>query len=144
MLQFTARGRFGRNLLIAGVVLGASVMAAPAFAGECPADQKKADARAPVDVAAVGKTDTVIATLDVAKEHGIDGRIFRMRRLTIEPGGIVPWHSHDDRPGSSTSSAARSRNIQATALSLSCTRPATSAPRPRTFRIGGRTPATKP
>lgn len=98
MLQFTARGRFGRSLLLAGFVLGASVMAATAFAGECPADQKKADARAPVDVAAVGKTDTVIATLDVAKEHGIEGRIFRMRRLTLEPGGIVPWHSHGDRP----------------------------------------------
>ena len=22
----------------------------------------------------------------------------RFRRLVIEPGGIVPWHSHDDRP----------------------------------------------
>ena len=22
----------------------------------------------------------------------------RFRKLTIEPGGIVPWHSHDDRP----------------------------------------------
>jgi quercetin dioxygenase-like cupin family protein len=21
-----------------------------------------------------------------------------MRKLTIEPGGIVPWHSHADRP----------------------------------------------
>ena len=22
----------------------------------------------------------------------------RFRRLVIEPGGVVPWHSHDDRP----------------------------------------------
>ena len=28
----------------------------------------------------------------------IDGRELRFRKLTIEPGGIVPWHSHDDRP----------------------------------------------
>ena len=77
-------------------VLGLS--AASAFAGECPADQQKADVRKPVDVEAVGKTDTVIAMLDVAKEHGIDGRVFRMRRLTIEPGGVVPWHSHGERP----------------------------------------------
>ena len=21
-----------------------------------------------------------------------------MRRLAIKPGGVVPWHSHDDRP----------------------------------------------
>jgi quercetin dioxygenase-like cupin family protein len=98
MLQFKARGRFGRSLLLAGVMSGASVLAATAFAGECPADPQKPDVRKPVDVEAVGKTDTVIATLDVAKEHGIAGRSFRMRRLTIEPGGIVPWHSHADRP----------------------------------------------
>jgi quercetin dioxygenase-like cupin family protein len=73
-------------------------MASSAFAGECPADQQKTDVREPVDVQAVGKTDTVIASLDVAKEHGIKGRSFRMRRLTIEPGGVVPWHSHADRP----------------------------------------------
>jgi quercetin dioxygenase-like cupin family protein len=34
----------------------------------------------------------------VAKEHGIEGRTFRLRRLMIEPGGTVPWHSHADRP----------------------------------------------
>ena len=28
----------------------------------------------------------------------IKDRKFRMRKLTIEPGGIVPWHSHGDRP----------------------------------------------
>jgi len=96
MFQFTAKGRLGRIVLLAAAVLGVS--AASAFAGECPADQQKADVRKPVDVEAVGKTDTVIAMLDVAKEHGIDGRVFRMRRLTIEPGGVVPWHSHGDRP----------------------------------------------
>ena len=25
-------------------------------------------------------------------------RKMRVRKLTIEPGGIVPWHSHGDRP----------------------------------------------
>ena len=98
MIQVTKKGRFGRIALLAGLAFGASIMASSAFAGECPADQQKADARKPVDVEAVGKTDTVIAMLDVAKEHGIDGRVFRMRRLTIEPGGVVPWHSHGDRP----------------------------------------------
>jgi quercetin dioxygenase-like cupin family protein len=47
----------------------------------------------------VGVTDTVIASIDVSKApFNIDGRNFRMRKLTIEPGGIVPWHSHADRP----------------------------------------------
>jgi quercetin dioxygenase-like cupin family protein len=98
MFQSTPKNRLGRGLLIAGVALGAGLMATTAFAGECPADQQKPDVREPVDVEAVGKTDTVIATLDVAKEHDIKGRTFRMRRLTIEPGGVVPWHSHGERP----------------------------------------------
>jgi quercetin dioxygenase-like cupin family protein len=29
---------------------------------------------------------------------GIKDRLFRLRRLVIQPGGVVPWHSHDDRP----------------------------------------------
>jgi quercetin dioxygenase-like cupin family protein len=98
MFQSNSTSRVGRAVFIAGTVLGASLMASAAFAGECPTDQQKPDVRKPADVEAVGKTDTVIATLDVAKEHGIAGRTFRMRRLTIEPGGIVPWHGHADRP----------------------------------------------
>ena len=98
MLQSRTKGRFGRTVLVAGIALGASLMASSAFAGECPADQKKANAREAVDLKPVGVTDTVIAMIDVEKEQGIDDRMFRMRKLTIEPGGIVPWHSHGDRP----------------------------------------------
>ena len=98
MIQFTKKGRFGRSLLLAGIALSASVMASAAFAGECPADQKKPDAREPVDLKPVGVTDTVIAMIDVEQQQGIKDRKFRMRKLTVEPGGIVPWHSHGERP----------------------------------------------
>ena len=99
MFHSTQKGRFGRMVLIAGVALGASIMASAAFAGECPANQKKPDARGPVDFKPVGVTDTVIASIDVAKPpFNIKDRNFRMRKLTIEPMGIVPWHSHADRP----------------------------------------------
>jgi quercetin dioxygenase-like cupin family protein len=98
MLQSRTKGRFGRTVLIAGIALGATLMASSAFAGECPADQKKADAREKVDLKPVGVTDTVIAMIDVAQEQGIADRKFRMRKLVIEPGGVVPWHSHADRP----------------------------------------------
>ena len=98
MFHFT-NNRLGRGLLLAAVVAGASMAAFPAFAGECPADQKKPDARQPVDFKPVGVTDTVIASIDVAKApFNINDRQFRMRKLTIEPNGIVPWHSHADRP----------------------------------------------
>ena len=40
-----------------------------------------------------------IGSIDLGKQPAhIDGRELRFRKLTIEPGGIVPWHSHDDRP----------------------------------------------
>jgi quercetin dioxygenase-like cupin family protein len=99
MLPFSSNSRLGRGLLLAAVVAGASAFALPALAGECPADQKKAKAREAVDLKPVGVTDTVIASIDVSKApFHIDGRNFRMRKLTIEPGGVVPWHSHADRP----------------------------------------------
>ena len=70
-----------------------------AFAEGCPAGQGGVDVRAPSTVAAKGVTDTVLTTIDVASEpSAIAGRSFRMRRLVIQPGGIVPWHSHGERP----------------------------------------------
>ena len=99
MFQFARKGSISRTLLVAGLVLSASVVASASFAGECPPDMKKADARGPVDFKPVGVTDTVIASIDVAKApFNIKDRLFRMRKLTVEPGGIVPWHSHADRP----------------------------------------------
>jgi quercetin dioxygenase-like cupin family protein len=46
-----------------------------------------------------GVTDTVIGSIDLAREPvGITGRQFRLRRLEVAPGGVVPWHSHGNRP----------------------------------------------
>ena len=98
MFPSKTKGRLRRAILVAGIAVGAAAMASSAFAGECPAGQKKADARQMVDKKPVGVTDTVIAMIDVGQEQGIKDRKFRMRRLVIEPGGIVPWHSHGERP----------------------------------------------
>jgi quercetin dioxygenase-like cupin family protein len=82
-------------LTIATTLLAASV----ADAGECPADKMKAGAREMVDVKAVGVTDVTLGAIDLAKQPAaIKDRELRFRKLTIAPGGIVPWHSHDDRP----------------------------------------------
>ena len=86
-----------------GVCAGSAASAvaglSSAVAGECPADKMKADVRAPDAHAAKGVTDTVLAAIDLAKEPAnIKDRQLRFRKLTIEPGGIVPWHSHGDRP----------------------------------------------
>ena len=99
MFHFSKESRLGRGVLLAAVIAGASAFAVPAIAGECPADQKKPNAREAVDLKPVGVTDTVIAAIDVSKApFNLDGRDFRMRKLVVEPNGIVPWHSHADRP----------------------------------------------
>jgi quercetin dioxygenase-like cupin family protein len=73
--------------------------AGAASAGECPKDKMIADATKPVSTPASGVTDTVIGMIDVAKEPAaIKDRAFRLRKLVIQPGGVVPWHSHADRP----------------------------------------------
>ena len=88
-----------RRLVQAGLVAAATIIPAAALGGECPADQRKANVREAVTLAAKDVTDTVIASIDVAKEPAkIKERLFRMRKLVIKPGGIVPWHSHGDRP----------------------------------------------
>ena len=70
-----------------------------AFAGECPADKIQADAATRSTAKAVGVTDVTLGSIDLEKQPAhIRDRELRFRRLTIEPGGIVPWHSHDDRP----------------------------------------------
>lgn len=94
----TPRLSFWRSLSAAGMVAGGMLAVAPAFAGDCPADKKGVNITKPVNVAAKAVTDTVLASIDVEKEQGIAGRQFRLRRLVVEPGGIVPWHSHGERP----------------------------------------------
>lgn len=87
----------GRTVVFAGLIVTA--FASAATAGECPADLRKANVREPVTLAAKDVTDTVLAAIDLANEPiKAAGRLQRVRRLVIQPGGIVPWHSHNDRP----------------------------------------------
>jgi quercetin dioxygenase-like cupin family protein len=89
----------GRIVTIGGLVLASGIVTSAAFAGSCPADKMKADARAPVTFAPVGVTDTTLGAIDLEKEPAqIKDRQLRFRKLTIAPNGIVPWHSHGDRP----------------------------------------------
>jgi quercetin dioxygenase-like cupin family protein len=48
-----------------------------------------------------GVTSELLATIDLGAEiEGMEGRQFRMRMVTIEPGGVFgPLHDHVDRPG---------------------------------------------
>jgi quercetin dioxygenase-like cupin family protein len=76
-----------------------SLAAAPAaFAGECPAGQAGENALTDAATMPSRVTDEVIASIDLGQGYGVPGRNLRMRRLVIEPGGVVPLHSHSERP----------------------------------------------
>ena len=86
-----------KTTVAAGIIaLAALGSATPAFAGQCQAAGVNALANAPTMPKDV--TDTVLAAVDLGKEINVDGRQLRTRRLVVQPGGIVPLHSHADRP----------------------------------------------
>jgi quercetin dioxygenase-like cupin family protein len=88
-----------RTLLLASAIVASTAAVSNAIAGECPAGKMKANVRAMVDYKPVGVSDVTLGSIDLGKQPShIEGRELRFRKLTIEPGGIVPWHSHDDRP----------------------------------------------
>ncbi len=90
-----------RVALTAAIVGAFSIAATIANAGECPADKRVADGQGqmPSTAAAKDVTDVVRATTDLSKEPAaVNGRLFRLRQLDMQPGAIVPWHSHGNRP----------------------------------------------
>jgi quercetin dioxygenase-like cupin family protein len=81
----------------AAAIAAALALASPAnAAGLCPTAGTMNLANAPT--MPKGVTDTIIGSVDLANEIGVQGRMLRTRRLVIQPGGIVPLHSHKDRP----------------------------------------------
>jgi quercetin dioxygenase-like cupin family protein len=88
-----------KTLILAGALATSSAITA--FAAECPAGKSGTDVMMPPAEAhtPVGVTDTVLASIDVANEPAaIAGRSFRIRKLVVQPGGVVPWHDHANRP----------------------------------------------
>lgn len=97
MFEFS---RLTKNAAVAALSTAAVIaFAGVAAAGECPAGKVKEGARTSGETKPVGVTDTVIASIDLAPKGGdFEGQLLRMRKLTIAPGGVVPWHEHSERP----------------------------------------------
>lgn len=94
----SSRTRIAQALVAAGFLAFA---ASSAVAGECPADKRVADGQGQkmVSHGPKGVKDVVRSSTPLANEApALKDRLFRLRQLDIEPGGIVPWHSHDERP----------------------------------------------
>jgi quercetin dioxygenase-like cupin family protein len=77
-------------------VAATATFATPALAGQCATPGNSDLAKAPT--MPKGVTDDVLSAIHLGPEINVDGRQLRTRRLVVQPGGIVPVHSHKDRP----------------------------------------------
>jgi quercetin dioxygenase-like cupin family protein len=89
-----------RNLTAAAFLAGAAMLAATAAsANGCPAGKMGENALSNAPTKPVGVTDVVLESIDLAQQMvKLDDHQLRIRRLEIQPGGIVPLHDHADRP----------------------------------------------
>ncbi|HEX8168784.1 MAG TPA: cupin domain-containing protein [Beijerinckiaceae bacterium] len=93
------KGQIRRGLTVVSLVAGVALAAFPASAGQCPADQMKTGARTTGEMKPKDVTDTVLGMIELGREKvALADRRLRLRRLVVQPGGVVPWHSHEDRP----------------------------------------------
>jgi quercetin dioxygenase-like cupin family protein len=86
-----------RSVLLAGLLSVAA--ASPAIAGECPADKVGPNPLTGAATAPAGVTEMELSSIDLGKEAvKLPQRRLRFRHMEITPGGVVPLHSHGDRP----------------------------------------------
>jgi quercetin dioxygenase-like cupin family protein len=89
---------------LATAVIAAAAVTAGAFsaaAGECPKGKVVADGLGQKAGATKPKavTDNVLTRINLINEPVmLKDHALRLRRLVVKPGGIVPWHTHTDRP----------------------------------------------
>jgi quercetin dioxygenase-like cupin family protein len=82
-----------------GLLASVAAFAASAHAGECPADQVMKGAVTSGETKPVGVTDEVLSAIDLTpKGNAWKGNMLRLRKLVVQPNGVVPWHEHSARP----------------------------------------------
>lgn len=97
MIQIQHCSRFlAFSIALSSVLLVGATLAS---AGECPAGKVTENGQKPGATAHKDVAEKLLGQIDLSKEKvGVAGHHFRMRRLDIQPGGEVAWHSHEDRP----------------------------------------------
>ena len=100
LLKQHTRQNLVRALTLSSLVAGGfGVNTNSANAGSCPVSQVTAGGQKPGPTAHKDVTDTVIASIDLVQEApALKEHKFRLRKLVIQPGGVVAWHSHAERP----------------------------------------------
>ena len=86
-------------MTVAPSSLAHSARPRPEHAAVIPeAEQQAAHGMAPSETRNVAALD--LGALDLSKEfRALEGRVLRARLITIDPGGSVAWHEHQQRPG---------------------------------------------
>jgi quercetin dioxygenase-like cupin family protein len=101
-MSITANTPFWRAVAAISAVTATLALApTTATAGSCPAGKIVPDGQGQKmnPAAAKSVTDKVLKRIDLVNEPVmLKDHALRQRRLVIKPGGIVPWHSHTDRP----------------------------------------------
>lgn len=88
--------RLARATLAAAVLIGSS---AAALAGQCPPGKAAHNGQPPGPSKHSGVAERVLSMIPLANEKvGLKEHSLRLRRLVVQPGGAVAWHSHADRP----------------------------------------------
>lgn len=73
--------------------------ASVALAGQCPSGKAATNGQPAGPAKHAGVTDKVLSMVPLADEKvGLKEHALRLRRLVVQPGGVVAWHSHADRP----------------------------------------------
>jgi quercetin dioxygenase-like cupin family protein len=92
-----SRVRAAHSAVFAGLL--SLAVTAPALAEGCPADKVGHNPLPGAAKAPVGVTEMELAYIDLGKEKvNLPQRRLRYRHMEIQPGGVVPLHSHGDRP----------------------------------------------
>lgn len=84
--------------LFGAVSITALAWSLPVTAGSCPEEHVLSEARDLGSVSAKGVKVEVRESIALDRWRETPPLKMRMRHFTIEPGGIVPTHSHGDRP----------------------------------------------
>jgi quercetin dioxygenase-like cupin family protein len=95
--------KLNRNRTVVCSTLLAALLAlagtTAAQAGECPPGKAGANPLPGAATAPVGVTELELISIDLSKEKvNLPDRRLRFRHMEIAPGGVVPLHSHSDRP----------------------------------------------
>ena len=81
-----------RRIRIVSVLVGVSTVVSAFFAGYAAGQR-------PAPTQTVGQSEELLRSIDLTNElDSAKGRPLRMRKVTLQPGGVLGLHNHVDRP----------------------------------------------